>query len=216
MRKLSDEWKLQELFSQYNYIKNLHDINGSESDIKRLKIAESKIIENYKIINKKTISPKNLHSIEKKISDLFYDSKFIHSDFGKIPILGPIGDQRINSGLFLDLDDIKEVYLDREDISGSIRTESCGWISWKYKKGDKSMFIHNSLTSKYICLTTMNHFKMETSYSELIKKDLAYYNPDTKMGRNLKRFFISNRFSFHDDLENLLSSLKYYDIYNYK
>ena len=44
----------------------------------------------------------------KKISDLFYDTKFIHSDFGKIPILGPIGDQRINSGLFLDLDDIKK------------------------------------------------------------------------------------------------------------
>ena len=66
MRKLSDEWKLQELFSQYNYIKKLHDIHGSEYDIKRLKIAEGKILENYKIINKKTISPKNLQSIEKK------------------------------------------------------------------------------------------------------------------------------------------------------
>ena len=52
MRKLSDEWKLQELFSQYNYIKKLHDIHRSEYDIKRLKIAEGKIIENYKVINK--------------------------------------------------------------------------------------------------------------------------------------------------------------------
>ena len=214
MIKLSAEWKFIELFAQHNYIKNLHDIHGDEFDKKRLKISTEKIVKYYKKIYKKTLIEKDLLSLNNKIKDLFYKKKFLDPEFGEIPLLGPIGQMRLSHDFFLDLDDIKEVYVDSEDISGSIKTETCGWISWKIKKGDKNMFKH--LTSKYIVLTSMNHFKQETSLEELWEKNRRYDNPDSTMGRHLKRFFVSNRFWFHDDLEKLFKSLRYFRLNEYK
>lgn len=212
MFKLNLEWKISELFAHRNYFEKMYSIDENSREIykwkERLNKIDKKIIALAKKTKKKELKEKDLPKFEKEIEDFFYKSKLVNEEYGRVPILGPIGSMRIQNGKFLDLEDVLDVYVYPEDISGSIKTKSCGWIGWMILKGDYN--IQKSLTSKYVTLTTMNHFKEETCRQELFKKKLKYENPENKFGRGLKRFFYSNRFWFHDDLEQLYESLKYY------
>ena len=210
--KLDDQWILFELFSQHEYVSNYG--YGNNPYPKKLKKSEESIINSVKKILKKDIDTKDFPSVQKQVTDYFYNDKLNHV-WGRVPLLGPIGSSYIKSsnGMFLDLDDIEEVYVFNEDFSGSIKSKSCGWISWQLLKGDKSIFTSKSLTSDYQYIVTMNHFKLESSRTELAGKIVKYKN--SKDGRTFKRFFVSNRFWFHDDLEKLWNMLPYIPFEHY-
>ena len=116
-----------------------------------------------------------------------------------------------NARIYYDIDDFKEVHVQARDNKmmgrkyalGLIKTESSGWIGWMIVLGDKAL--QKKLTSKYVTLTTMSHFKMKTAQEDLFAK-YHKYNGEV-LQRGLKRFFISNRFWFHDDQEKLDNSL---------
>lgn len=210
--KLDDRWILFELFSQHEFISNYG--YGNNPYPEKLKKSEKKIIDSVKKIINRTIDIKDFPSVQKEITDYFYNNNLNHI-WGRVPLLGPIGSSYIKSsnGMFLNLEDIEEVYVFKENFSGSIKSKSCGWISWQLMRGDKSIFTSESLTSDYQYLVTMNHFKLESSKTELASKIIKYKH--SKEGRTLKRFFVSNRFWFHDDLEKLWSTLPYKNFVNY-
>ena len=206
--KLDERWRIYELLHQHYYISN-HGLNGDPYP-EKVKRSQNKIISNVKKILNKNITPKEFNNINKEINDYFYKDKINK----KLPLLGPIGGACISSrgGAFLDLDDITEVYILSENFSGTIKSNTCGWISWKLVKGDKSI-LNKDLVSDYEFLVSMNHFKAESAEREVIEKYIKYKN--SKDGRTFKRFFIGNRFWFHDDLDKLHQLLPYTHFFSY-
>ena len=201
--KLDSRWKLFELFCQHEYI-----LNSIYANKKDKEASEAKVLSAIKKILKKSIKAKDIPKIQEEIDKHFYKDKIKHS-WGRVPLLGPIGSAYIRSskGALLDLEDIEEVHVTPTNFSGSIKSKSCGWISWLLVKGDKSIFNSKHLTSEYQYLISMNHFKQDTADKEIAEKFVKYKN--SKEGRTFKRFFVSSRFWFHDDLEKLWKSLPY-------
>ncbi len=208
--KLDNRWKIYELMQQHKYISSWSTFSSSE----KLEKCEKIIITNVKKILKKNITPKDFKSVDSEVYDYFYKDK-IKNPWGQVPLLGPIGSAYISTseGALLDLDDIEEAYVIPEHFSGTIKSETCGWISWRLVKGDKSMFTHKSLTSEYQYLVAMQHHKAESAEAEIIEKFIKYKN--SKDGRTFKRFFAGNRFWFHDDLEKLWKILPYKNLFSY-
>ena len=206
--KLDDRWKIYELMRQHNYITS-YGLNGDPYP-EKVKRSQNKIISNVKKILNKNITPKEFNNINAEINDYFYKDKINK----KLPLLGPIGGACISSrgGAFLDLDDITEVYILSENFSGTIKSNTCGWISWMLVKGDKPI-LNKDLVSDYEFLVSMNHFKAESAEREVIEKYIKYKN--SKDGRTFKRFFIGNRFWFHDDLDKLHQLLPYTYFFSY-
>ena len=206
--KLDERWRIYELFRQHNYINN-HGLNGDPYP-EKVKRSQNKIISNVKKILNKNITPKEFKNINAEINDYFYKDKIDR----KLPLLGPIGGACIASrgGAFLDLDDITEVYILSENFSGTIKSNTCGWISWILVEGDKTI-LNKDLVSDYEFLVSMNHFKAESAEREVAEKFIKYKN--SKDGRTFKRFFIGNRFWFHDDLDKLHRLLPYTYFFSY-
>lgn len=193
MEQLTEEWKLYELFYRYHYYKD---------DLLRIEkktYIENQIIDLHKSLYKKKILLKDF----KKLSDKLvkFSNDFKHVELGKIPLLGPFGRVAFrNNGYVVNLDDIQEVFVNKHNFSGIFNSKICGWIGWQLVKGDKG-----HLSSKYVYLTTKNNHNYKSALKNLIDKNLKYNQETT--GRKLKRFFINNRFWFHDDLENLFEEL---------
>ena len=204
--KLDERWRIYELMRQHAYISSHGYANKPYP--KKVEKSQKKIISTVKKVLKKKIEIDDFDKLDSEITDFFFKEKPKHK-WGHLPLLGPIGKSYINSsgGALLDLEDIEEVYLETENFSGSIKSKTCGWIAWMLVEGDKSFFTHKSLTSEYQYLVTMNHHKIETAREEIFEKLNKY--KQTKEGRTLKRFFISNRFWFHEDLDKLHKSLPY-------
>ena len=193
MKKLSEEWKLYELFYRYNYFKDdLYRVEKKTS-------IENQTIDLYKSQYKKKILLKDFKKLSNQL--LKYSDQFNHVEFGKIPLLGPFGRVAFrNNGYLINLNDLEEVYINTDNFSGFFKSKICGWIGWQLVKGDKG-----HLSSKYVYLTTKNNHNLDSATKNLININLKYDQERT--GRKFKRFFINNRFWFHDDLENLFNEL---------
>lgn len=201
--KLNDRWFLFELLRQHSYIIS-HGYNNKPYP-KKVERSEKQIILATKKILQREIKKQEIELVNQDIDEYFFKELLVHP-WGNIPPLGPIGGSQINTnnGQFLDLNDIQEVYVYREDFSGSILTKSCGWVSWINLKNEDNTF-------QYI--VTMNHFKQDSSRKELYEK--VYKYKSSKIERKFKNFFISKNHWFHNDLEKLWASLPYVNFLNY-
>ena len=211
LAKLPEQWRLFELFRQHDYI-TTHGYSSSPYP-EKVKRSEEAIIKSAKKILKENIKKDYLPVLDDEIHKFFYgdNCKIINQNFGKLYMLGPIGSANISpDGKLLDLDDIKEVYVETEGLKtyhiGTIHSENCGWICWMLTKGDKPL-------PDYEYLVAFNHHKRETAFSEVIEKYHKFNREIT--GRKLKRFFIHNRFWYHDELEKLLESVPYTNFLSY-
>ena len=199
MEKLSEEWRLYELYCQYHFEKTCREGKAG-------KVRERIVNVAAKVLNKDiTRLMISQNDIEELGEDLIkYRNQFVHSEFGKISLLGPIGKEGLYSmGFLLDLDDITEVYLDVKNYRGCINSKKCGWIAWQLVKGDKSLI--KKLSTKYQYLISRNNHKMESSLEHLRNK-LIRFEKEKKL-RHLKRFFIDNAFWYHKDLGDLWKEL---------
>jgi len=202
MKKLSEEWRLYELFCQQHYLYKCRE--GGE-----LKIQNEIIKLSFEILNKKILlSDFDALGEELKIFAHNYSYDFVHNENNDsikyTLILGPVGKVGLYSyGYRLNLEDIVEVYIDTENWSGCLNSKTCGWISWKQVKGDKSII--KKLSSPLVFLVSKNNHTMKAAIDNLEKK-YARYNKEF-MSRHFKRFFINNNFWFHDDLNDLYNEL---------
>ena len=135
MKKLSEEWRLYELYCQYHFEKTCREGKAGKVREKIVNVATE-------VLNKDTtrlmISENDFEELGKDL--IKFRNQFVHSEFGKISLLGPIGKEGLYSmGFLLDLDDITEVYLDVKNYRGCINSKKCGWIAWQLVKGDKSL-----------------------------------------------------------------------------
>ena len=194
MKKLSDEWKLYELYYRHHLAKEIYTKEASN--------IEAQIIEIYKNSFNRKISIKDFNMISKELKE--FANKFKHNEFGKIPILGPFGRVAFIARSYeLDLEDISEVCLDTDNARGFIFSKKCGWISWKLVKGDQG--ISKGLSSAYIYLVSKNNHSQDVAFENILKLEFKYQ--EERMTRHIKRFFISNTFWFHNDLNELFEEL---------
>ncbi len=211
--KLSEHWRIYESLRYYRFQKDLKDFANNPKPEVAKKTAK-KIISLTKKIMKETVSEDDFDKLFKRLKEFFFHKKTILNNSITSCLmecyLGPL--DFLNARIYYNIDDFQEVYLqgpdnkmkDREFAYGLIKSKTCGWIGWMLVRGDKAL--SKSLTSKYMYLISMNHFKMETARDELFTK-YRKYNAEV-LQRGLKRFFIGSRFWFHDDLENLKNSLR--------
>ena len=218
--KLPEEWRILESLKYYRFQKNLKDFADNPIPATSKKTAEKIIVLSKKIL-KKEVKEEDFEKLFIDIKKFFFNKDTALS--GSIntclmdSYLGPLDFN--NSRIYYDIDDFKEVHVQARDKKmmgrqyayGLIKTESCGWIGWMIVQGDKAL--QKKLTSKYVYLTTMNQFKMKTAQEDLFAK-YQKYNSEV-LQRGLKRFFINNRFWFHDDQEKLDNSLREVTIDNY-
>jgi len=211
LAKLPEEWRIYELIKQHYYITS-HGF-GSLPDSEKEERSEKKIIKITKKILNKDIKKESIPLLSEEIENFFYGEhcKITNKKFGAFTMLGPIGSANITpDGLLLDLDDIKEVYveteLDRIWHTGCILSEKCGWIYWMLTQGDKPL-------PNYEYLVTFNHHKKETAFGELTEKYIRFKRELTS--RKFKRFFSSDYHWFHAELEKLQTSLPYINFFNY-
>ncbi len=201
--KINDRWILFELLKQHAYI-NSHGYDNKPYP-GFVKKSESRIILQTKKILGKTISNKDIDKLTLEIENYFYEKLLVHEG-RRINPLGPIGSAQIiiNQGQFLDIEDIEEVHVNKEDFSGSIKTKSVGWISWIHLKNSENDFQY---------LVSMSHFNQDNSIKDLYEKVFKY--KQSKTGRKIKEFFVSNSHWFDEDLEKLWRSLPYTQFLNY-
>jgi hypothetical protein len=202
MKKLSEKWRLYELFCQQHYLYKC--LEGKE-----LKIQNEIIKLSLEILNKKILL-KDFNALgeELKIFAHKYSYHFVHNknnDSTRYALmLGPVGKVALyNSGYRLNLEDIAEVHINTENWSGCFNSKTCGWVSWKIVKGDYSII--KSLSSALVFLISKNNHNMHSAIDNLEKKFARYVKES--MSRNFKRFFINNHFWFHDDLKDLYNEL---------
>jgi len=209
--KVPEIWKIYTLNNIYDYVKTHGYANTPYP--KKVKKAEDQILNFIKVQKKKNIKISSIEKIIIETNKQFKEKKILG------PITGPTGDSYgTYKGLFLDLNDIEDVYISKDkyetiindkidacDKYGVFKSKTCGWVGWiiaNITKKDATTF-----------LVSFNHFKKETAMSEVFSK-LNKYN-DEKVSRRLQKFFISNRFWYHDDLENLNKALPYTPFLNY-
>ena len=215
MIKVNEAWRLTELIGVHKYILT-HGYGGQPYPAKIKKSGENLKLQIKKIL-KKDINIESLNDEEylellrQEIKEIF---KKTGISLNQNYCLGPIGNfYNLSDGLFLDLDDIEEVYLSDENLKsekgcGSIKSKSCGWIAWCTvsieKKADKNTLLY---------IVSFNHFKKETAMKEVLEKKLKFNQE--KLKRAIKNFFISNRHWYHDDLEKLNNQLPYINFLKY-
>jgi hypothetical protein len=214
--KLPDQWRFLELFRQYYYQINLKQFDGSPFSYDKSPAYETqkKIIRLFKKNHNKLIE-ENFEKEYEEIHQFFYNQNS-HLKFSIVNnlmdrYLGPLGFK--NSGIFYDINDFEEIYIvsnkkamtDRDCIYGTIKSKVAGWCSWMLINEDNKS-TQNSSASKYIHLTSVNHFKMENSLQNLFDKKRKF--EESKTGRTLKKLFVSNSFWFHDDLDKFYNSFK--------
>ena len=215
MIKVNEAWRLTELIGVHKYI--LTHGYGGQPYPERIKKSGENLKTQIKKILKKDINIETLND-EEYLELLREEIKGIFKKTGislnQHYCLGPIGNfYNLSDGLFLDLEDIEEVYLSDENLKGkkscgSIKSKSCGWIAWykvsAEKKADKDVLLY---------IVSFNHFKKETAMKEALEKKLKFNQE--KLKRALKSFFISNRHWYHDDLEKLNNQLPYINFLKY-
>ena len=215
MIKVDEAWRLTELIGVHKYILT-HGYGGEPYPTKIKKSGENLKLQIKKIL-KKDINIESLND-EEYLELLREEIKEIFNKTGislnQHYCLGPIGNfYNLSDGLFLDLEDIEEVYLSDENLKGkkscgSIKSKSCGWIAWykvsAEKKADKDVLLY---------IVSFNHFKKETAIKEVLEKKLKFNQE--KLKRAIKNFFISNRHWYHDDLEKLNNQLPYINFLKY-
>ncbi len=215
MIKVNEAWRLTELIGVHKYILT-HGYGGQPYPTKIKKSGENLKLQIKKIL-KKDINIQSLNDEEylellrQEIKEIF---KKTGISLNQNYCLGPIGNfYNLSDGLFLDLDDIEEVYVSDENLKGgkscgSIKSKSCGWIAWcavsVEKKADKNTLLY---------IVSFNHFKKETAMKEVLEKKLKFNQE--KLKRAIKNFFISNRHWYHDDLEKLNHQLPYINFLKY-
>jgi len=205
MIKVPEVWRILELFRIYKCL----DVYRS-SYTNELKKIENELIKTYKKILKKDLLPYELPFEDlKEIYKIFDDAGIEKRLF---PYLGPASFY-LKASLFvrqykiLDIKDIEEVFVSKENFKGkkmygSIKSKSYGWSAWCLvdlkKKDQKNIFTY---------VVSFNQFREETAYKEIFEKKFKYN--EEKLQRSLKKFFISDRFWFHDDLEKYYQNLPY-------
>lgn len=210
--KLPDQWILFELLKQHSFQKKLKDFADNPIP-KTGDETANKIIKLTKKLLKRDIKSEEFENFYKELKDhFFHEEASLHNSilpYLMTNYLGPLG---FSTTRFLfNLDDFTEVHIQGPDRKmmgrkyayGFIKSETCGWIGWMLVTGDKAL--HKIQTSDYVWLTTHNHFKLETAKTDLFTKSAKYNNE--VFGRGLKRFFITTRFWFHDDLQKLYRDL---------
>lgn len=219
--KLPDEWRLLELIRQHKYQKFLSDLNEDHGRLKDISdTSRNKIIlYSKKLLNKKIIE-KDFKEIFLEVKKFFFNknSQISGSFFNSLmsTFLGPLTFHI--SRIAYDIDDFEEVYISypikvedkKSEIYGCIKTKTCGWIAWHLLEDDKSLIKSNT---KYVWLSVKDHFKKETALNELIDKRNKYRFGRT--GRALKRFFVTDRLWYHEDLAKLFQSFRPIEISDY-
>ena len=210
MIKVNEAWRLAELIGVHNYI--LTHGYGGEPYPGKVKKSGEILKSQIKKILKKDINIEHLNDQEylKSLSqDIQKILKKPFSNQDQAPFLGPIGNlYNLHRNLFLDLEDIEEVYLSDEKLKsgesyGSIKSKTCGWIAWYMINKDK----------KAVFIVAFNHHKQETSIKEMLEKKNKFNQEKVK--RAIKSIFVSRRNWYHDDLEKLNDQLPYVPILKY-
>ena len=130
------------------------------------------------------------------------------------PYMGPIGMfYNRNNALFLNLDDIEEVCLSKENFQGkklygSLKSKECGWISWctvEVRPKD----------DKVVCdyVVSFNHHKQSSSIEEMFQKKHKYR--EEKLKRSFKRVFANHSYWHLEDIEKLNEKLPYIPFLKY-
>jgi hypothetical protein len=211
--KLPNEWRLLESLRHYFFLIHLKDFGGEPINEPYIKAA-TKIISYGKQILKIKISQNDFVKVYKEIREIFFHKNAeLKNSITKSMMdlyLGPLGFK--NSRVQYDIDDFEEVYVEantktvnRDYTWGCIKSKSCGWAGW--------ILVHADKAKQKNFLTSINHFKKETLIDELFQKYAKFKNE--KIGRSLKRFFISNTFWYHDDYEKFEKGFKAVMIDNY-
>lgn len=222
--KLPDEWRFLELFRHYFYQINLRQFDGSSFSYDKSPAypTQINIIKLFKKNQNKLIEAENFEKEYEQIHQFFYNqnsylkSSIVNNLMDRY--LGPLGFK--NSGIVYNINDFEEIYIvsnkkpmtDRHYIYGSIKSKIAGWCSWMFINEDNKS-TKNSPSSKYIYLTSVNHFKMETSLQDVFEKKRKF--EESKKSRILKKFFVSDSFWFHKDLEKFYNNFESIIIKNY-
>jgi len=221
LSKLPEEWRLLELIRHYKYQKFLSDLNEDKPHLKEICENSKKkiIILAKKLLNKK-INEGEIKDVFIEIKRFFFNknSQISDSFFSSLmsTFLGPLTFHI--SRIAYDIDDFEEVYIsqpiknedNKSEVYGCIKTKTCGWIAWRLLEGDKSL---TKSTTNYVWLTVKDHFKRETALNELSDKRNKYRFGRT--GRALKRFFVSDRLWYHEELAKLFQSFRSIEISDY-
>jgi hypothetical protein len=211
--KLPNEWRLLESLRHYFFLIHLKDFGDEPINEPYIKAA-TKIISYGRQILKRKISEDDFIKVYKEIREIFFHKNAeLKNSITKSMMdlyLGPLGFK--NSRVQYDIDDFEEVYVEantktvnRDYTWGCIKSKSCGWAGW--------ILVHADKAKQKNFLTSINHFKKETLIDELFQKYAKFKNE--KIGRSLKRFFISNTFWYHDDYEKFEKGFKAVMIDNY-
>lgn len=211
--KLPEEWRILELFNQYTII-------VTRRDKKLIQEYEQKIIKHVKDIINKKITVNDFKSVYTEIRNLFFhkesELKDTYTDSLMSAYLGPLGFN--NFRILYDISDIEEVHLlGKIDYYvsdyypyGCIKTKTAGWIGWiLLYDGDKTgenWFKKERDLSKYIFLISINNFKKETALSNVTDQYNNQYKHNI-LSRHFKRFFINDKFWFHEDMKKLRNAL---------
>ena len=192
--KLSEEWRLYELYYRYHLAETAYPKEASE--------IERQIIEIYKNSFNKKVTKEDFGTVSNKLKK--YANQFKHPKYDKVPLLGPLGRIAfINSSYEYNLDDVNEVHLDSDNFRGFVFSKKSGWISWKLVEGDQGIF--KSLSSAFIYLVSKNNHSYDAAFKNMLKLEFKY--EDERMSRHIRRFFIDNTFWFHKDLNELFKEL---------
>jgi len=215
MKKLSEKWRMYELFCQENFndmvlghgdrakrnfsnffveqAENILDKKISLKDFEKTRPYEES--KDHKLLGEELKKFAHQYAYEVFFKKQLYSRKYVF-------ILGPIGKTLLYSKAYmLDLNDVVEVYVDRDNWSGCINSKTCGWIAWKVLRKD-TLIEQNP--HRFTFLISKNNINMEASIDDLRKKIIRYDRE--KISRHLKRIY-ADHFWFDDDLLDLIDKL---------
>jgi hypothetical protein len=95
---------------------------------------------------------------------------------------------------------------------GCIKSKTTGWIGWMLlydvdKSGGLTYLTKKIDFSKFIFLISMNHFSRDSALTDVFDQYNNQFKPNL-LSRHFKRFFIKNRFWFHEDMEKLRDNFR--------